>query len=89
MRFSGVAIAAGATPSYAGGTCSGVYCHGATLGAGGKVATPTWSGGPLGCDACHAAPPPSHAVTSTTCSACHPGTVKSDGTIDPRPAGSM
>jgi predicted CxxxxCH...CXXCH cytochrome family protein len=82
VRFSGAAVAHGATPAYASGTCSGVYCHGATLGAGGKGIVPSWADGPLGCDACHGAPPPSHAATSTSCHDCHPGTVKADGTID-------
>jgi predicted CxxxxCH...CXXCH cytochrome family protein len=82
VRFSGAAVANGATPSYAYGTCSGVYCHGATLGAGGKEPITSWSGGPLACDACHGAPPPSHAATSTACHDCHPGTVKVDGSID-------
>jgi predicted CxxxxCH...CXXCH cytochrome family protein len=82
VRFSGLATSDGASPAFAGGTCSGVYCHGATLGAGGKVTTPAWTGGPLACDACHGAPPPSHAATSTSCHDCHPGTVKADGTID-------
>jgi predicted CxxxxCH...CXXCH cytochrome family protein len=39
-------------------------------------------GGGGECTTCHGAPPPSHASTSTNCSACHPGTVKPDGTID-------
>lgn len=47
---------------YAGGRCSGAYCHGGAQGA----ETPPWRGplAPLGCDGCHAAPPPTgaHAV---------------------------
>jgi len=82
VRFAGIALSGGATPSYANGTCSGVYCHGATLNAGGKISTPSWSGGPLACDACHGAPPPSHASSSTSCTTCHPGTVNPDGTIN-------
>ena len=85
VTFSGVAVAKGAAPTFTGGpngTCSGVYCHGATLGAGGNVPAPSWSGGPLACDACHGAPPPSHAPGSTSCNGCHPGTVRPDGTID-------
>ena len=82
VTFAGVALLHGATPSYAAGTCSNVYCHGTTLGAGGNVPAPSWSAGPLACDACHAAPPPSHAATSTACAGCHAGTVKPDGTID-------
>lgn len=85
VAFSGVALAQGAAPTFSGGqvgTCSGVYCHGATLNAGGKLPQPSWSGGPLACDACHGAPPPNHDPSSTSCSVCHPGTVKPDGTID-------
>ncbi len=82
VTFAGKALLHGATPSYDAGTCSNVYCHGTTLGAGGKVPAPSWTAGPLACDACHAAPPPSHAATSTACAGCHPGTVKPDGTID-------
>jgi predicted CxxxxCH...CXXCH cytochrome family protein len=82
--FSGPAVATGASPRYspADGTCSGVYCHGATLDAGGKATQPSWTGGTLGCDACHGFPPGRQHSTSTACNTCHPGTVKPDGTID-------
>ena len=71
-------------------TCSGVYCHGATLGAGGAATTPTWNAGPLpgpACGACHASPPsaasghPNVPSTLAGCSLCHPDSVNSDGTI--------
>ncbi len=84
VTFSGNATAQGATPTFSGGrdgTCSNVYCHGATLNAGGKGGPPSWSGGRLACDACHGAPPPSHDPGSTSCASCHPGTVNLDGTI--------
>lgn len=63
----------GAEPSYAGGRCTGVYCHGATLaGGGGAAPAPSWRGGPAqgGCGSCHGAPPPSHA--DDRCEVCHP-----------------
>lgn len=75
---------AGANPSYdpGTGTCSSVYCHGATL-SGGPAASPPWSStAALDCSSCHGYPPPNHAPTSTNCSTCHPGTVRADGSID-------
>jgi predicted CxxxxCH...CXXCH cytochrome family protein len=86
VQFAGTALAHGATPVFTGGpngACSGVYCHGATLGAGGAVTAPTWSGRSLGCGSCHASPPPSPhpAATLATCSTCHPDTVNPDGSI--------
>lgn len=59
--------------TFAAGTCTNVYCHGAVLHAGGGVATaPRWTDpAPTGtCTGCHGAPPPSHA--QSTCTACHP-----------------
>ncbi len=87
-----LARAGGAMPSWnADGTCSGVYCHGAVLGAGGTNHQPIWTnvdGTQAACGTCHGLPPPvSQGHPSVTgglaaCAACHPGTVKSDGTID-------
>ncbi len=77
VTFGALGSTGGASPTYAGGSCSSVYCHGATLGGG----APTWTG-TVACGSCHGTPPPSHAATSTDCSTCHPGTVKPDGTID-------
>jgi predicted CxxxxCH...CXXCH cytochrome family protein len=86
LTFGALASAGGATPAYAPATltCATTYCHGATLAAGGTNQAPRWTGGPsqAACGTCHGAPPPSHAATSSDCSACHPGTVKPDGTID-------
>jgi predicted CxxxxCH...CXXCH cytochrome family protein len=80
VTFGALATRNGASPALTAGTCSGVYCHGATLGGG--ATSFSWTGGPLGCTSCHGHPPASHAPTSTDCSSCHPGTVKADGTID-------
>lgn len=56
VRFGGVAAAGGATPGWsrADGTCSSVYCHGATT-ATGTNKTPSWTGGPsqAACGTCH------------------------------------
>lgn len=68
--FSGLATLGGAQPTYDPGTqtCSGAYCHTA----GGASPAVTWTGGPLGCDACHGNPPPSPHPPSAACGACHP-----------------
>ena len=79
VTFGALGSTGGASPTYAGGSCSSVYCHGATLGGGAPA--PTWTG-TVACGSCHGAPPASHAATSTSCATCHPGTVKPDGTID-------
>jgi predicted CxxxxCH...CXXCH cytochrome family protein len=97
VQFTGtLASAGGATPGFAGGTCSNVYCHGATL-PGGTRKTPSWSAGPaavgLGgalsaaCNSCHGFPPPSPhpALTSPAildCRPCHQGTINVDGSIN-------
>jgi predicted CxxxxCH...CXXCH cytochrome family protein len=62
------------------GTCSNVYCHGATL-TGGLATTPRWDAPAIGgCDRCHGAPPPSHAQSA--CATCHPATSPHiDGTV--------
>lgn len=68
-------------PTYANGTCSNVYCHGAALHAAGGTATePRWGDPtpPGGCDRCHGDPPPSHAPGD--CKTCHPGTAPDSAT---------
>jgi predicted CxxxxCH...CXXCH cytochrome family protein len=93
LSFAGLARAGGAAPSWDRGsaTCSGVYCHGATLNAGGAVTSPVWTrvdGSQITCGSCHGAPPPvstghpAVAADLTVCSGCHTETVKADGTID-------
>ena len=84
--FAGQAVAAGAAPTWSAAdkSCSGTYCH--------QDGTPTWDEpGPLGCDACHAAPPDSHAQfrrvagDQTTCQSCHPaasGSTHVDGRVE-------
>lgn len=91
--FSGLAVHGGAVATIAQGsvpvdekapvTCSGVYCHGATL-KGGKATEPVWNGTAsayTGCDACHGYPPPAPHPAGTGCSSCHGDTVGTDGKI--------
>lgn len=72
-----------APPSHdpATGRCSGVYCHGATLGDTRATDTaPTWTGnGPAACNTCHGMAPSSH--TDDRCAACHPTVVDATGAI--------
>jgi predicted CxxxxCH...CXXCH cytochrome family protein len=78
-----LAGAGGATARWdpATATCT-TYCHGATL-PGGADPRPAWtSGSPRSCGSCHGAPPPAPHPSTGACSACHPGTVRADGTID-------
>ncbi len=77
-----LARADGASPVWNGTTCSGVYCHGATL-ADGPATTPAFgSVASVGCGSCHGTPPKSHDPSSTACNTCHPGTVKPNGELD-------
>lgn len=58
-------------------TCSGVYCHGATL-KGGTVSAPKWTqvdGFQAKCGSCHGIPPPSPHPQSSQCETCHTDTV--------------
>ncbi|BDG09237.1 CxxxxCH/CxxCH domain c-type cytochrome [Anaeromyxobacter paludicola] len=60
------------------GTCT-TYCHGVSP-------SPAWGTPGIVCGSCHGMPPaaPHPAVSSAPagCAMCHPGTVRSDGTID-------
>jgi predicted CxxxxCH...CXXCH cytochrome family protein len=86
LAFGTLATHGGAAATYdrASATCSNVYCHGETLGAGGVDHRPIWNGvnQGLGCNACHGDPPPNHRADATDCNACHPLTVKANGGID-------
>jgi predicted CxxxxCH...CXXCH cytochrome family protein len=80
LAWGALATAAGAAPSWNGSTCSGVYCHGATL-RGGTRTAPSWTtvdGSQVTCGACHAIPPATgkHRIddhVQAGCGACHPG----------------
>ena len=79
VMWTGIALANGATPTWdpATQTCSGTYCHGATLKGGGKVNSPKWTlvdGSQKACDACHGAPPPAPHPTKGACAGCHADT---------------
>jgi hypothetical protein len=70
VRFSGLAAAGGAAPTWHAGEqqCSGTYCH--------VSDAPTWDGDERECTGCHAAPPDSHALwrdraTEDDCADCH------------------
>lgn len=69
--------------TFADGTCTNVYCHGAVLhGAGGAMTAPKWSDPtPVAtCTTCHGAPPPTHAQSA--CATCHPANAAHvDGTV--------
>jgi predicted CxxxxCH...CXXCH cytochrome family protein len=74
LTFSALASSGGMSPDFDGTTCSGVYCHGATL-SGGDVAAPTWTrvdGSQTTCSSCHGLPPKDkHSPTDVTCALCH------------------
>ncbi len=77
LTWSSHATAKGASPTWSGATCSGVYCHGATI-AGGSNKTPTWTAvgaGEAACGTCHSLPPTSiphtPAMTLVQCGTCH------------------
>ncbi len=65
FNFSALAKTGGLTPSYSGGVCSNVYCHGASMPYGDTTGThraPTWNvpfmtGTPADCGTCHGFPP--------------------------------
>jgi predicted CxxxxCH...CXXCH cytochrome family protein len=85
--FAGIA-AGGPTWVRSVATCA-VYCHGATLDAGGTNTIPSWTGGPVACGDCHGAPPPPpHPVADLTgCGVCHRETMDATGAIIPASAG--
>ena len=63
----------GAAPAFADGSCSGVYCHGATMEAG-TVTAPSWTtvdGSQAACGACHGLPPTGAHPAMEDCSVCH------------------
>jgi predicted CxxxxCH...CXXCH cytochrome family protein len=89
LTFSGVAIANGSQPTRnEDGTCSNVYCHGATL-TGGSNNQPLWNlvdGTQRECGTCHGAPPPAPHPEGDNCGACHPSMSPSDNRVFLDPA---
>jgi predicted CxxxxCH...CXXCH cytochrome family protein len=79
LRFSGAAIAHGAVPLYANGTCQATSCHGAVFPngepSGGTNTAPTWTrvdGSEATCGSCHGyPPPPPHPNPGNPCHNCH------------------
>lgn len=84
--FGELARRGGARPSWdrASASCSASYCHGGTL-PGGTNTTPKWTkvdGTQIACGSCHGVPPPAPHPQNASCSVCHPGTVRPDGSLD-------
>ncbi|MEK7704423.1 MAG: CxxxxCH/CxxCH domain-containing protein, partial [Myxococcota bacterium] len=85
MSWGALATADGAGPAYnaLALTCSGVYCHGATI-AGGVHTTPTWNdvdGSQITCDSCHGLPPGGTHPQNDACELCHQPTAGPSHTI--------
>ena len=102
VGFSGLALPlspTGPTPGWNGTSCAATYCHGNFAGltgspfnyfdpaTDGKLATVSWTSGPMTCQSCHSTPPASHFIQvgagplggfmehsgGNTCDTCHPG----------------
>jgi predicted CxxxxCH...CXXCH cytochrome family protein len=77
--FSGVAVAFGAAPRYAAGSCAETFCHGDSFvggrPSGGVQTRPDWSAGAsavASCRSCHGMPPPApHPEDAAACGDCH------------------
>jgi predicted CxxxxCH...CXXCH cytochrome family protein len=86
LRFSGAALAFGATPVYADGSCSLTSCHGAVFPkrrpSGGTLTSPSWTkvdGTQAACGSCHGLPPPPpHPLPSYPCHQCHENLASDD-----------
>lgn len=79
LTWGGLANARGAETTWNTETlsCSGSYCHGATL-AGGRHTEPVWTevnGTQVGCGSCHGFPPPAPHPEGGACGDCHSATV--------------
>lgn len=77
VTWSGLALASNAQPtswkSNVDTTCTGVYCHGATL-KGGTLKQPVWTtvdGSQAGCGSCHGTPPATGHPKDKKCNKCH------------------
>jgi predicted CxxxxCH...CXXCH cytochrome family protein len=86
VAFSDLASLGGLNPAWdrGAGTCSNVYCHGASL-RGGAAQAPLWTrvdGSQKTCGSCHGFPPPPSHPQMHDCSRCHP-TVNGHGSVDP------
>jgi len=79
----GLARARGAEPEWNGVSCTGVYCHGATMTAGSDPEPDWYSGKPRNCMSCHGAPDPAPHPDSFDCEGCHAASYKDNGRLDP------
>jgi len=84
LLWGQLASSKGATPAYDSDkvTCSGIYCHGATLADGPASAELAWvssDGAEGACGSCHGVPPaPPHPPTAT-CGMCHAAVMNEEG----------
>jgi len=86
LTFGGLATADGATPAYdyETQTCSGVYCHGATMFEGGTHTEATWAnldGTQVECGSCHGMPPGRPHPDGDACADCHQQVVDDNNEI--------
>ncbi len=86
LTFGTLATTDGASPKWdrVAATCSGVYCHGATLD-GGTNTAPKWtelSGSETVCGSCHGLPPGDGHDPSDKCVDCHAETVAANLVLD-------
>jgi predicted CxxxxCH...CXXCH cytochrome family protein len=91
VAFGGIAASGAPAWDRTTATCA-VYCHGATLNAGGTNTAPSWTGGPVACGECHGTPPPApHPAVAdlTGCVTCHPQTMDATGAVIPPSAGGL
>jgi predicted CxxxxCH...CXXCH cytochrome family protein len=74
VTWGALAQTDGAAPSWDGTSCSGVYCHGATLYGGGSNTAPVWTTvdeSQAACGTCHGLPPNAPHPATAACEACH------------------
>ena len=88
LTFGALATTDGAAPTWdrTAATCSSVYCHGATLNAGGSNHAPLWTrvdGTEAACGACHGVPPPAPHVQNDNCGLCHTQTAEGSAIAHP------
>jgi predicted CxxxxCH...CXXCH cytochrome family protein len=84
VALSGVALAAGSSPTYDYGTltCGGTYCHGPRSAE--PSVSPPWTrtSGPLPCTSCHGLPPPLPHPQILQCNLCHQNVTEAFEMID-------
>jgi len=86
--FGALATAEDSPAIYNAGSCSAVYCHGATQ-SGGSVTEPAWTkvdGTQAACGTCHGLPPTEEHPSMADCSICHGCVATADMKITPEGA---